>query len=223
VNVNVDVERVNLARPLPLGASIGHPLGTAGALGLFIIFANGRRGILGASTVLSPKGAKRGDYIHQPSPLEGPLTGQTRVAELIAPLQVGSEGAAGLLQAAALLDEVETTHNQVPIPGVSDASLRRVADPKALNPGDDLLVLVRGCVAKPARLTAIEVKDDELGGCFTITGERSDLIAPGDAGALVYRPRDRTALGLVVAADGPQVFVAPLHRALDDFGAAIAS
>lgn len=201
-------------RPLCPGVSIGHPHGSVGTLGGFVdIDADeGRQGILSTATVLWPRTAKIGDYIHQPGPIDNPLfTGDTRVAI--------AEGAAlsrrrrnGMDAAYTLLREsIETTGNMIP-DGMPDAGTVIAAPGAALAEGCRVAKIGRGTGYTTGRVTACgtsvmlhgvehdrlwQTAEPEVLDTIEIDGESGAFSGPGDSGAVVFRLSDFTAVGLL--------------------------
>lgn len=71
------------ARPLVIGASLGHPAVTAGTLGCFVRDRRGRVCVLSNNHVLANEnGAKIGDPIVQPGAIDGGRVGRDTVARL---------------------------------------------------------------------------------------------------------------------------------------------
>ena len=226
-------ETTSLVRPLRLGLSIGHPIGPAGSLGPFVILAGGRLGFLSALHVLAPARAKGGDFIHQPSPVDGLPTGETRIAQLVAPPAPAEGGVALGIAAAALLDDVGWLGNVVP-EGLVGAG-RPIGPPPASlesTPGEPVIVigrtagLARGWIGGVS-LNPLAVMTPQgpatFFDCLELRGD-VPLSGPGDSGALVCRESDLSALAVVFAGgspgDGPGVtYALPLAPAMAALGA----
>jgi len=139
-------------RPAPLGLSIGHPKGTRGSIGPFVILPNGRRGFVSTATVLAPPGAHPGDHIHQPSPRDDyTLTGTTRIGILSHFVSQPRHDISNEFDAAVveLLDESDCDGNVVPSPS-PDARQRISA---VVDPNDELLGAEVACVGLTSGLS----------------------------------------------------------------------
>jgi hypothetical protein len=229
-------DSIRLQRPLVLGLSIGHPLGTVGTLGPFVVGPNGKAGFVSTSFVLAPKSASPGDRIHQPGPLDVELlTGETRVATLTkvaAPVRNTETQVAAAL--AELLDAIETRGNVLP-PESREAGQRitALAGPDDIVVGDEVAFVGRGSGYSRGRiscvgLTGLNIEQFTFNNVLCAIGESQSFSQPGDGGALVYRCSDCRALGLIFArADmkegPPESYILPLAPALEALGVRLIS
>ncbi len=225
---------VSCQRPLWLGLSVGHPVGSLGSIGPFVKLAGdpSQIGFLSLAFAIAPKGAQLGDHIHQPGPRDTELlTGETRVATLvrIAAARPNQENDTDC--AVATLDpEIRTIGNVVP-DGFPEAKRRieGVALPVEIAPGDVVAFLGRSSGFSEGRVKVSDVRDLELQDensmyrfrlAIEVEGINGPFCQPGDGGALVFRRSDARAIGLIFAGagpeDGPGVgYVLPLQPALD--------
>ncbi len=217
-------------RPLQVGLSIGHPRGTNGTLGGFVLLPGGQRAILSTSAVLAPRGAGRGDIIHQPGPRDQPvLTGFSRIATLTAfPRGSAGDPSAADFAVAALIDPLGICGNVVPrgCPGAGRFLAPAAGD---LSPGDEVAFVGAVSGYREARVTATDIHNLAVDagsrtvavfdGVLEISAGTEPCSRPGDSGALVWKRIDGTAIGMVFAsastADGTHVsYVIPLEASL---------
>lgn len=194
-------------RPLTIGLSVGHAIGTVGSLGFFAGLPRGRRGIVSTASVLWPKGAKVGDRVHQPGRADNDvLTATTRIATLLR-TALSEQGGAVTIDAAVaeILDQVEIFGNV--IPELSAEAGRPLGQVATLD-GDDLgreIAFVgrtsgysRGLISGIG-INNLEIERHTFNGCIEITGSGGRVSSPGDSGALVYRRKDCAPVGLIFA------------------------
>jgi len=225
---------VRCQRPLWLGLSVGHPLGSVGSIGPFVKLAGDqtRIGFLSLAFAIAPKGAQLGDHIHQPGPRDTELlTGSTRVARLVRIAAARPNQESDTDCAVAMLDpEIETIGNVVP-EGFPDAERRiqGVVLPEEIAPGDVVAFLGRSSGFSEGRVRVSELRDLDLQDesatyrfrlCFEVEGSNGPFCQPGDGGALVFCRNDARAIGLVLAGagpeDGPEIgYVLPIQPALE--------
>lgn len=224
-------------RPLHIGLSVGHPRGSTGTLGAFILLPDRRRAIMSASFVLAPGRARHGDMIHQPGSRDQPtLTGQTRIGLLhdFTPLSV-TQRMTEDFAVAVLLDDIAIHGNIIPsgCPGAG-RPIFGVADENTFEPGEPVAFVGIGSGYREGRITAIDLTN------LAVTGGRSRQIYyydhllevasdsgpfshAGDGGALVWRQRDGAAIGLILASVAGQgydsTYIVPIARNLKALGA----
>lgn len=224
-------EAISLVRPLALGLSIGHPLGPSGCLGPFVRLQDGRMGFLSALHVLAPAKARDGDFIHQPSPVDGLATGESRIAQLVAPAPLSETGATVGVAAAVLLPDMEWQGNVLP-----ESQGQAIASPSqsAFGAEEPVFVIGRTGVTqgrvRATNLSPLAVMTPQgpatFVDCLELIGLGGQpLTAPGDAGALVCRERDLSAMAMVFAvgqlADHTEAtYALPLAPAMAALGAA---
>ncbi len=205
-------------RPLHIGLSIGHPRGLLGTLGGFVRsrVRPDRLGILSSSVVLRPTGARPGDYIHQPGPIDNRLfTGDSRIARLVE--RSTSDFAAANIECAyaELLPDVAIAGNFVSEAGSAHGSAPRLrvdARLPALCGGERVAKIGRGSGQTYGRVTAATIAELHLRivedgqdrlvtipDVIEIEGESQPFSDVGDAGAVVYRTDDLCAVGLMFA------------------------
>jgi hypothetical protein len=194
-------------RPLMLGLSVGHPIGTVCSVGPFVTLKNGQPGFLSVSFSLAPKGAAVGDWIHQPGPYDAALlTGATRVGKL-AGVAAPSVGKICRVAAAAVeLIDVKTDGNVLPQETPQGGrKISEVAGVDDIAVGDEVAFV--GCTSgySHGRVSSLdwdnlEVGGFKFGGAFgVIASDGTNFSEPGDGGALIYRCSDMKALGVVFA------------------------
>jgi len=206
---------VGQIRPLCLGVSIGHPHGSVGTLGGFVRSERdrGAQCILSTATVLWPRSARKGDYIHQPGPIDNPLfTGETRIA-LIAKHTVLSQVSRDGIDAAyaEILPGIETSGNVIP-EGVPNAGIDLAPPGLSLTLGDRVAKIGRGTGYTTGRITSTASKitlrgvertrvwntqSAEVVNALEIEGDTGPFSGPGDTGAIVFRLEDFVAVGLL--------------------------
>jgi hypothetical protein len=202
-------------RPLCPGVSIGHPHGSVGTLGGFVRPERDRgvQCILSTATVLWPRSARKGDYIHQPGPIDNPLfTGETRVAAIAERSVLSRISREGIDAAyAEILPGIETSGNVIP-EGVPDAGIGLAPPGPALTLGDRVAKIGRGTGYTTGRITAMAIKitlhsvehtrvwntqSAEVVNALEIEGDTEPFSGPGDTGAIVFRLEDFVAVGLL--------------------------
>jgi hypothetical protein len=177
--------------------------------------------LLSIAQVLYPRGARAGDLIHQPGPFERPLTGETRIARLVARGTYGGVGVAEIVSEGDIAD----SHLRNVVPDGPDAGRPLISPSESidLRTGDEV-VMVGVCGTRLGR-----VEDDQIGvlevpthlgperfeGCFSIQGVHGPFSELGDAGALVYRRQDLAALGLIAAGNHDLTYAARLAGPLE--------
>jgi len=194
-------------RPLRIGASIGHPLVTAGTLGAFVRDADGVLALLSNSHVIADEGrAPVGDVVYQPGPADG--GGQDdRIATLTRAVPYDTAGVNLVDCAVAALDD-----------GV-EADLNRLGDEGDLagveedvTAGDRVAKVGRTTGTTRGRVTAFELDgldvafgsgtlrfDDQI----EVVGDTGAFSAGGDSGSMVWTDDGRLGYGLLFA--GSQV------------------
>lgn len=185
--------------------------------------------------MLAPKGARPGDFIHQPGPRDLEiLTGYTRVAKLgeIAAARQNEVNETDC--ALAILDPSVETIGNVPPAGFPESGrmVFGIALPTQLAIGEGAAFVGRTSGHSRGRIKASRADDLELHddganytfcGCIEIEGLDGPFCQPGDGGALVYRERDAQAVGMVFAGPGPTDapkigYVLPIQPALTAMG-----
>jgi hypothetical protein len=233
-------------RPLALGLSVGHPLGSTGSIGGFVASKSdpSLRGLLSSATCLCPQHARLGDFIHQPGPVDNRMfVGETRVARLH-PDFAPSKGPRSRLDCAfaVLLDDVSVLDNMVPPSLDGPLSGRRIgydADVGAAAlPGERVAKVGRGTGLTVGRIDAIGLngfavtigKSSRLGeeeqrsfdNVIAIAGEGGHFSGPGDSGATVFSLDRGVVLGLLFASarDSKQSksYAHPIGTVLDKMG-----
>jgi hypothetical protein len=183
-------------------------------LGPFIMQENGRPGFLSAAHVLAPGDARAGDFIHQPGALHRLPTGETRIATFVGAVQDESK-AEDLpilpgIACAELLDGIDAEGNRLPdgAPGAGQFLAEPARDSPSL--GDEVAMIGRTSGVRIGRITIVEIDNlrvqmpkgaYRLPEAFAISGEGGAFSQPGDAGAVIYRIRDLSAVGVVFAGD----------------------
>ena len=207
---------IGMVRPLRLGISIGHPYGSLGTLGGFVAPTgnSAKIGILSTATVLWPKIAAVGDYIHQPGPIDNQLfTGDSRVAQIAADIPLSRSRAHGVDAAyAELIPGIEALGNRIPdgLPGAGN----RLGAPEgvSLQAGDRVAKVGRGSGYTVGRVTAVSIEGLTVHGLETartwkgssaivedvigIEGDTEPFSGPADSGSVIYRIDDGTAVAL---------------------------
>lgn len=212
-------------RPAILGLSVGHPSGSNGSIGPFVVSRSGRPGFVSTSFALAPAHAKRGDYIHQPGPSHiEVLTSTTRLAKLVEWTPLVASELNGSAAAVAEFLEGDEPQSYV-LPEWSREAGRSIAhpvDPSELSVGDQVAFVGSGSGYSRGRVVVPEFPKIELGSFLygpgiAIQAESGAFSRTGDGGALVYRCSDCRAVGLVFAReanDHPRSFILPIGRAL---------
>ncbi|MFL6025491.1 MAG: hypothetical protein ACJ72K_01055 [Friedmanniella sp.] len=198
------IELRRRSRPLRPGSSVAHPAVSAGTLGGFVR-TSGRLAMLSNNHVLAASDtAAVGDPILQPGPADG---GEAidRVATLAA-FERFRSGQASLVDAAvAVLDDGVAADPRAypggPLSGAVPASID-------LDPDEEVEKIGRTTAHTVGRITAVEVDgvavqyddavhtfDDQI----EIEGLAGAFSAGGDSGSVIWRRRDRAALGLLFA------------------------
>ena len=217
-------------RPAVLGLSVGHPSGSKGSIGPFVILRNGRIGFLSTVFALAPQHARGGDYIHQPGPSDVEvLTNDTRLAKLVS----STKPALGKINCAvaAVAEFLEGCAPASPVlPEWSNEAGRPIVDiidPSDLAPGDEVAFV--GCGSGYSRGRVIEaahpyitVGGFDVGPVITVEADAGSFSQQGDGGALLYRCEDCRAVGLLVAREGTEgrprsafLPLSPIFDALD--------
>ncbi|KQS73548.1 hypothetical protein [Modestobacter sp. Leaf380] len=218
-------------RPLVPGLSIAQRDVTAGTLGGFVRRA-GAGGLLVLSNnhVLADSDlATVGDPVLQPGPADGG-TAQDRVGVLTAAQRFSATGNLVDAAVAALDDGVDADpagYPGGPLLGIVAAALD-------VDPDEDVEKVGRTTGHTHGRITAVEV--DGVGvqydeGVYTfddqieIEGRTGSFSEGGDSGSVIWRSRDRAALGLLFAGSttggangGGVTFANPLATVLDVLG-----
>lgn len=194
-------------RPLRIGASIGHPLITAGTLGAFVRDADGALALLSNSHVIADEGrAPVGDAVYQPGPADG--GGQDDgIATLTraAPYDTASVNLVDCA-VAALDDGVEADLNRLG----DEGDLAGVEDD--VTAADRVAKVGRTTGTTRGRVTAFELDgldvafgsgtlrfDDQI----EVVGDTGAFSAGGDSGSMVWTADGRLGYGLLFA--GSQV------------------
>jgi hypothetical protein len=227
-----------LVRPLHIGLSVGHPSGTCGSLGAFVIGPKGQIGFLSTANVLAPARAAPGDRIHQPSAVDIELSGSSRIAELSVLIARPAPGTRDATDAAVawLIDPPQTSPlNSVP-PDMPDAGRVIWLGGRPLAPGDLVAMVGRSSGYSQAIVETVDTvipvriarETVDFPGCVAVRSANGAFTLPGDAGALVWRVEDGLAAGMVFAAasatieNHPLTFILPLGPILDRFSLKLA-
>ena len=217
-------------RPAVVGLSVGHPSGSVGSIGPFVVNPDGRIGFVSTSFVLAPEHSRPGDYIHQPGPSHIEiLTRTTRVAKLAMSVSPAEGGVVRVAAAVAefLAGEEPKEHVLPGESGEAGRALSSVLEPSELSVGEEVAFVgcgsgySRGRIVQPLR-PEIKVEKYVFGPVITVEGDSGAFSRPGDGGALVYRCADCRAIGLLVArqekGERPRSVILPLGPALDALG-----
>ena len=175
--------------------------------------AQAPQGLGKAMRILWPRSARKGDYIHQPGPIDNPLfTGETRVA-VIAEATVFSRVTREGIDAgyAEILPDIGTRGNVIP-EGVPGAGTSLAPDGRALTVGDRVAKIGRGTGYTTGRIAASATKvtlhsvehtriwstrSAEVADALVIDGDAGPFSGAGDTGAIVFRLDDFVAVGLL--------------------------
>ena len=214
-------------RPLVIGLSIGHSIGTVGSLGFFAGLRSGRTGIVSTASVLWPKGARFGDRVHQPGRSENELlTARTRIAKLLRTGRPPLAAATAIDAAVAeILDGVKVAGNVLPAPAAEAGS--PLGPPVDLAPddlGEEVAFVGRTSGYSTGLISTIAIDNLSIerytfDNCIEVRSPHGRFSRPGDGGALVYRRRDCAPIGLIfarfdVSGGDPSTFVMPLRPIL---------
>lgn len=192
-------------RPLVPGASIGHHAVTAGSIGSFVNVAgaSGTHVLSNFHVLAGSPSATVGDAVLQPGPADGGHLPEDRVGALAAfePIPVGRP--ARIDAALARLDAGIGTDPTYPVgllsgtgrPNGSDV-VQKIGRTTGVTDGKVIAIELDGVVVAYGPEAGEVVFDDQIEVEGTGPGPFS---RGGDSGALVYRPADRLALGLLFA------------------------
>jgi hypothetical protein len=170
-------------------------------------FANGRKGFVSSCFAVAPKGAREGDFIHQPGPAHiEVLTSNTRVGTLVKVAAPDPGVPSSVAAAAVELLEGAAPERHVLPPWSEEAgrAIIGIAEPAEIGPEDDIAVVGCGGIYSRGRLIAIEmanvlVEKYIFNNVIVAQGLTGPFSRPGDGGALVYRCSDCRAIGLLFA------------------------
>lgn len=213
-------------RPLAIGSSVGHFRVTAGTLGCFVTFGDGKRHILSSNHVLADENrAILGDEILQPAPADSGILALDRIATLsgFEPLAGGGNNRVDAA-VAAVLDGLQEDRQTLADLGVLN-SLRT----SPIEEGEIVFKVGRTTGLTRGRVSAFEVDDlwigydmGELGFDQQIEIEPladSPFSLGGDSGSLIV-DGDLRAVGLLFAGNDVDVTYAnPIQTVLQTLGA----
>lgn len=208
-------------RPCPGGYSIGHPLVTAGTLGLPMVMRDGKRALLTNAHVASPHWVtdrsgqagevKVGDPICQPGPYDGGRP-EDAVARLLAwaPIDPGQPNRADC--ALALVDEPAVDWRVEGVPSVYE----KTADAQ---PGDKVIKVGRTTGLTKGQVVAVGAAVNVNYGPFTAlfvdqleiaSTEAKPFSRGGDSGSAILSEDGKAVLGLLFAGDDTTTFANPI-------------
>ena len=209
-------------RPCPGGYSIGHPLVTAGTLGLPVVMRDGRRALLTNAHVAAPHWAgevKAGDPVCQPGPYDGGRP-EDAVARLLAwaPIDPGKPNRADCALAA--IDEPAVDWRIEGIPSVYEKA-------GEAQPGEPVVKVGRTTGLTKGRIVVIGAAVNVNYGApstgsgqgftalFTdqleiMSTEAKPFSRGGDSGSAILSEDGKAVLGLLFAGDDTTTFANPI-------------
>lgn len=228
--------------PLQIGCSVAHEAGSAGSIGAFVRIDRGPVGVLSCCHVLALSGrAEAGDPVSHPGYPDLDREPANRVGALTAKFTPFIRSQANNLDAAiatlapgrAYAGTVLPDLPQVP-QAERGARLTDILAAAELALGDEVAKLGRSTGYRTGRVTATELETQQVQ-VDTPRGRRtytfSNVIEiswgaaanhafsePGDSGALVFRVRDRRAVGLLFAGGEGYSYAIQLDRIRDKWG-----